>query len=103
MALQVPLVPMMSRFGPLLRAELVYALVRPVPAMATEAAARALRRRLQSATVKRLLTRCGTSDLLRPAADALCDAREDTRYQQDAQARRQRQQGIGKAHQDPEA
>jgi len=46
MALQVLVVPVMARFGPLLLAELVYALVRPVPAMATEAAARALRRRI---------------------------------------------------------
>ena len=51
MLLQVPVVAVMSGVGPLLLAGLVYALVLAVPAMAIAAAAGALRRRLQSASV----------------------------------------------------
>ena len=46
MALQVPVVAVVSGFGPLLLAGLVYALVLAVPAMAIAAAAGALRHRL---------------------------------------------------------
>lgn len=46
MALQVPVVAVVSGFGPLLLAGLIYALVLAVPAMAIAAAAGALRRRL---------------------------------------------------------
>lgn len=47
MALQVPVVAVMSGIGPLLLAGLVYALVLAVPAMAVAVAAGALRGRLQ--------------------------------------------------------
>ena len=46
MVLQVPVVAVISGFGPLLLAGLVYALVLAVPAMVVAAAAGALRRRL---------------------------------------------------------
>ncbi len=47
MALQVPVVAVMSGVGPLLLAGLVYALVLAVPAMAIAAGTAGLRRRLQ--------------------------------------------------------
>ena len=50
LALQVPVVAVMSGVGPLLLAGLVYALVLAVPAMAIATGAGALRRRLQRGT-----------------------------------------------------
>ncbi|WP_146033406.1 hypothetical protein [Stenotrophomonas sp. VV52] len=47
LALQVPVVAVMSGIGPLLLAGIVYALVLAIPAMVIAAAAGALRRRLQ--------------------------------------------------------